>query len=316
MTTGFPSRAVPYLQESSEIAREIGDDRVLLLPVFFGTWTLVDRDPAASIEQLDEIIMLSRKYDAIDIEGHAMGFKAVALARIGDFAAARAQIAEALEVEKRTTSPVKRADIHISIGMAYHDMRQLDLALHHAELGARLASDHGGIECACAGHFGVGRVQLERRDYDGAIAEFNESLRYATSVGFEGYLNVIKGGVAAAEFGKGAATAVERLRVARDNARSLQDDYGTAVLSQQLADAYEQLGRHAEAEEALEEALRYYSSAGMRPYLVGAWELNARILEAGGRTEEAEAARREAAANRASDVRLAEPIGPLMHATV
>lgn len=294
LVTGFPSRAVPYLQQAEDIARELGDDRALLLPFFFGTWSLVDHDPALAIKQLDEVIALSKKFDAIDVEGHAVSYKAVSFARLGDFAAARAEIAHALEVEKHTVSPVKRADIHIALGMAYHDMGDLDSAVHHARLGATLATNAGGLECACSGHFGLGRVQLERHDFDNAIAEFDESLKYADLAGFEGYLNVIRGSRATAEFRKGSAAAVERIRAARDNARSLEDEYATAVLSQQLAGAYEELGRYAEAEEALEIAIAYYASASLRPYLAAAWDLKARILDGAGRADEAEEARRVA----------------------
>ncbi|HVX80233.1 MAG TPA: adenylate/guanylate cyclase domain-containing protein [Devosiaceae bacterium] len=310
MSTGFPSRSVPYLLESTELAKSLGNEQLLLLPLFFGTWSLVDRDPAEAIPQLDEIIALSKKYDAIDIEGHAMSYRAVALARTGDFAAAREQIEEALEVEKRTVSPVKRADIHIAVGMAYHDMGQLDLGLYHAQEGARLATDAHGFECACAGHFGVGRVQLDRGQYDAALSEFAQSLEFAGTAGFEGFINVIKGGQAFAEFSKvgGSTAALERLRVARDNARSLNDEYATAVLSQQLADLYLQLGRHAEAEEALEAANKYYEGAGMRPYLANGLQLRARILEAAGRSAEAEAVRQQAEALSAADViTLAKP---------
>ena len=44
MVTGFPSRGFPYLEESQALAADIGDDQVLLLPLFIATWSLVERD--------------------------------------------------------------------------------------------------------------------------------------------------------------------------------------------------------------------------------------------------------------------------------
>lgn len=298
MGTGYPSRSVPFMTESAALAKDVGNDQLLLLPLFFGTWSVIDRDPAAAVVQVGEILDLARRYDAVDILGHALACRAVALARTGDFAAARAEIEEALEVADRTTSPVKRADIHIAVGMAYHDMGMLDDALDHASMGARLAEGAHGLECACAGHFGVGRVQLDRRQLDDALAEFRHSLELSDLSGYEGFLNMIYAGVAMVEFRQGTAggpAAVERVRKARDNAEALNDDYAMAVLSQQLAELYVQLGRHAEAEAAINASLTYYRAGMMRPYIANALKIAAAVFEATGRGAEAAQALAEAA---------------------
>ena len=294
MTAGFPSRSAPFLVESASLARDLGDDRLLLLPQFFGTWSVVDHDPAAAVDQMQEIIDLSKRYDFVDILGHAQGYRAAALARTGDFAGARAQIDEALKTLEITQSPVKRADIHIAVGMTYHDMGMLEEGLKHARLGAEIAEGAHGLECACAGHYGVGRVQLDRAQLDDALSEFGHSLELAGLSGYEGFLNMISGGVAIAEFGKGNTEAVERLRKARDNASSLNDEYAMAELSQQLAELYVQTGRHAEALEALKVAFGYYRKASMRPYIARALGIEARALDGLGRSEDAQRAREEA----------------------
>ncbi len=150
---GFPSRSFPYIEESRQLAAEIGDETLMLLPLFIATWWLVDRDPAAAVKALEEVIELARKQQATDVEGHAMVYRAVALARLGDFAAARAEIAKALEIAPRAGSPVKEADIHIGAGEAYYDMGEIEKGLEHARIGAELAYNANGFECACAGHF-------------------------------------------------------------------------------------------------------------------------------------------------------------------
>ena len=294
MVTGFPSRSEPYLNDAAALAAEEGNEQLLLLPLFFATYSIVDRDPAAAADQMLEVIASANRGDVIDILGHAMATRAIALARTGDFAAARTQIADALEVEARTVSPVKRADINISVGLAYHDMGMLEEGLEYTRKGAMLAEGANGLECACWGYSGVAQVQLDRQQYDDAIAEFNHSLNLSERAGFEGFVSLIHGGIAVAEFGNGHTAAAERLLKARDNARSLNDAYAAAVLSQQLADVCLRLGRHDEAEAAVKDAMDYYRAAGMRPYIARALDIEARLFDATGRPEEAARVREEA----------------------
>jgi predicted ATPase/class 3 adenylate cyclase len=295
MVLGFPSRGVPAMIESQALAADLGDDQLLLLPLFFGTWSVVDRDPAAAVEQLRDVIDLAQKHDVVDVEGHAMAYRAIALARIGDFAAAHAQIDEALDVLKRTAAPVKKADIEIAVGMAYHDMGELDEGLRHAQEGAELAQRANGLECACAGHLGVGRVQLDRHQLDEAVNEFSQSLALSQISGFEGFTNFIHGGLAMAQFEQGSTAAVERLRAALENARSLGDEYAAAVMSQQLARALIKLGLFDEAQANLDTALHYYRSASMRPYIANALEIAAEISDKSGKPDRAKGQRAEAA---------------------
>ncbi|HUF80911.1 MAG TPA: hypothetical protein VMN03_07225, partial [Burkholderiales bacterium] len=297
---GWPSRSMESLRESQQLAADLGNDQLLLLPLFFGTWSAVDRDPAAAVEQLREVIELARKFDVIDVEGHAIAYRAVALARIGDFAAARSQIEEALDVASRTASPVKRADIHIAVGEAYHDMGELDSGRYHAQHGAELAERANGLECACAGHFGVGKVLLDQHQLDEARREFKHSLRLSELSGYEGFVNAINGELALVEFEEGSTTAVGRMRYAVENARSLGDAYATAVMSQHLAGALVKLGQYAEAQASLDTALDHFRSAGMRPSIANALELAAIISERTGEADIAARQRAEAAEVRVS----------------
>ena len=89
MVTGFPSRSVPYLSESAEIARRLNNEQLLLLPLFFGTWSIVDRDPLQASEVLQEVIDIARAHNVIEVLGHALAYKAIALARVGRFDEAR-----------------------------------------------------------------------------------------------------------------------------------------------------------------------------------------------------------------------------------
>ena len=294
--TGFPSRSGPYLAESQTIGEELGDEQMVLLPMFFGTWTVVDRNPAASVDQLQEVAEMARAHQVNDVEGHAMAYRAVALARIGEFERAHKQIEEALQMLPKTSAPVKKADIHIAVGMAFHDMGEYEEGLRHARLGAELAEQSNGLECACAGYFGVGWTQLERRELNDAHSQFEKSLKYAGISGFEGFLNIIRGGVALSEIDRGPEAAVEQLRTAIANAQNINDEYAAAILAEKLAAALLKLGRREEAGQFLDDALHYYRGAGMRPYLASALGLACELHEANGSIEAAAKARAEAAA--------------------
>jgi tetratricopeptide (TPR) repeat protein len=270
----------------------------MLLPLFIATWWLVDRDPAAGVKALQEVIALAHKQRATDVEAHAMAYRAIGLARLGDFDLARAQIADALEIAPRAGSPVKEADVHIAVGEAYYVMGEVEKGLEHARIGADMAYNAKGFECACAGHFGVGKGQFEKRRFDEALSQYAKSLELAGRVmspGFAGYINQIKASAALAEFEHGSPQAVESLRVALNNARNSHDEFGAATVAKDLAGALITLGRHDEAAPLLDAALAYYRTRGMRPFLAGALELAGTLYDKTGKPEQAAASRREAA---------------------
>lgn len=292
--TGFPSRGVPYLMESQQLGEEIGDERVLLLPLFFGIWSVVDRDPAAAVGQLDEVIELALKHGVTDILGHAVAYRALAFARIGDYPSAHREIQRALDLLPQTHTPMKRADIHIGVGMAYQAMGEFENGLEHSRIGAQLAEASNGLECACAGYFGVGRAQLQTRNLDEAKFEFERSMNFANAVGFETFMTIIRGSAALTEFERGSPAAVNELRSAIEAARASNDNYAAAQMSEDLAGALFRLGRHFEALTELDASIDHYRSSGMHPYLARALKLKSRILGATARGQQAAEALAEA----------------------
>jgi tetratricopeptide (TPR) repeat protein len=281
------------------LSDEVKDERLLLLPLFMGTFAIVDRDPHEGAQKLQDLIDLARKHHFPEVQSHAMAYRAVALARTGDFDAARRQAEEALDFAPHAGSPVKEADVHIGLAAAYYDMGEIDEALKHAKVGAEMALAANGLECACAGYYELGRAELRKKQIDDALQTFNRSLGYGHQAGFHGFVNVIRGNTALAEFEQGTETALDKLRSAIDNANALADDYGVATMSTQLAAALTRLGRWEEASKLLEPQLRYFRERNMRPYVATALEVAGNIHEAVGRTEEAAAARSEAAMLRA-----------------
>lgn len=312
MVTGFPSRGFPYLEEAQALAAETGDDQVLLLPLFIATWSLVERDARSGEEKLAEVIEMARKQDAPDILGHALTYRAIALARLGQFDEASALVEEALALIPSIGSPVKQADVHIGAGMAYYDMGDIEKGLEHAHLGADLAMSANGLECACAGYFGVGRGELDRRNIDDALAQFRRSLKLADAVGMDYYINLIRAGVAEAEFEKGSTGSVDQLRSAIDSARSTDDDFVVAVLAMPFSRALLRLNRASEAHEAISSAIAYFRRMDLKPYLANALSVLGDVADALGERDVATETRQEAASLR-DEIKLPPPAAPLPH---
>lgn len=313
MVTGFPSKGFPYLQEAQDLAAETGDDQVLLLPLFIATWSLVERDARSGEEKLAEVIDMARKQDAPDVLGHALTYRAMALARLGEFDEANALIDEALAMVSTIGSPVKRADVHIGASMAYYDMGEVEKGLEHAKIGADLAMSANGLECACAGYFGVGRGELDKHRVDDALTQFRRSLKIADAVGMDYYINLIRAGVAEAEFEKGSsAESVDKIRNAIDNARLTDDDFVVAALAMPFGRALLRLDRPQEAREAIDAAIVYFRRMDLKPYLANALSVLGDIAEALHDQAAAAEAREEAASLR-DEIRLPPPTAPQPH---
>lgn len=214
----------------------------------------------------------------------------------------------------KISSPVKKADVHIGASMAYYDMGEVEKGLMHARIGADQAMAANGLECACAGYFGVGRGELDQRHIDDALAQFTRSLQLADAVGMDSYINMIRAGVGEAEFEKGGTSgSVEKIRVAIDNARDTGDDFVVAALSMPHARALLRLDRAREAREPVARAVAYFRSMELKPYLANALSVTGDIAEALGEADAATAAREEAARLR-NEIRLPPPTPPLAQA--
>jgi class 3 adenylate cyclase/tetratricopeptide (TPR) repeat protein len=295
MVTGFPGNSFPYITEAQALAEETGEESLMLLPLFAATWSLVDRDPAGAITSLDEVIRLAREQNAFDVQGHAMTYKGVALARLGRFEEARMEVEAALELAPHAGSPVKEADIHIGAGMAYYELGEVEKGITYSRIGAEGAFRVNGLQCACAGYFGVGRGEMEKRNFDAALGDLSKSLTLITDSPMEAYANQIKGSLALTQFELGTAASIADLRAAIQAAYDFGDEYTGVTLSQKLAQVLMRLGQFDEAVSLLEGAMQFYREREMLPYLQGALELMAMLEEKRGNTIAAAERRAEAA---------------------
>jgi tetratricopeptide (TPR) repeat protein len=222
----------------------------------------------------------------------------MAHARSGEFPPARAAIADALAVAPSGGHKVKEADVHIFVGAAYYDMGELEKGLEHARIGAEMAEAENAMECACAGFYGMGLTNLERSELAEAAGNLNRSLQFAEDSGWYGFVNRIRGSLAAVASDEDRA--LPEMEEAIASARNEGDRFTAAIVSERLARVHLRRGEPALADEALAPALAYYEESGTRAYEARGLELSARINEALGRPDRGAEARAAAAELRAT----------------
>ncbi len=297
MVTGFPTRSEPYLVESNELAAELGIESLLLLPFFFATEALIDREPRKAADQFEQIVEIARRRKMSEIEGHALASRATALARLGEFALARTVIDQAIAAAPSGGHRVKEADVHLLVASALYDIGAVDEGLEHARIGAELAHAENALECACAGYYAVGMGELERRELALARSTFEQSLRIGDQAGWEGwsgFMNKIRAASAITDLQDGSEEAVAALETSLANARSDNDLYLMASISMRLAQLHLDRNEPGPAGEFIAAATDFYRESDMKPYLARALQLAASAATMAGRAEDAERARLEA----------------------
>jgi class 3 adenylate cyclase/tetratricopeptide (TPR) repeat protein len=299
ISNGFPTRGMPALLESYEIAERIGDERLTLTATFWMTSGMIDRDPRGAIGQMERVIELARKYRRPDIEAHALGKKAIAHARLGEYAEARDALERSQEASSKTDSVVNGADVAMYSSLTFLDMGDVQRGLEYSRRGTEQALSAHGLECAMFGHFCTGLGNVHARNLVEAQRAFESSLKLLTDnifeiQGSEQLVNEVRAALAVARFFSGRADAINDMERTLANAEAIGDDYTVAFVAQALGEAYTRLGDFERAEGHLNTALDYYRRNGMRPYLARVLQSLAYWYEEQGRSAEAEQARAEA----------------------
>lgn len=289
--SGFPETAYPLLEEASNIAIDLEHEPLFLLPFFIATERMVDQDPRRAAKQAQEIIELAQQHGNRGLEAHAHAVRALALARLGAHAEARAGVETALAMGPTSGSRIKEADVNIVAGMVYLELGEQDRAVALSELGARQALDVGGMECACAGFYAHGMSQLTVDRLPEASASFRTSAKLGADVSMKTFVNLAEAGSAYTRLREGDLTAVTQVETALANALALRDAYGTALLQRLLGEHYLRRGEAPRAAELLRAAVAYYDSAGMTPDLIRIAPTAADALEQVGDAAEASALR-------------------------
>src|SRR5919112_1279277 len=293
ISNGFPTRGMPALFESYQLAERLGDERLTLAATFWMTADMIDRDPRGGLEQMDYVAEAAHKYRRYELEAHALAKKAIAHARLGEFAEARDAVERAFEVSRKTGSVVNGADVALGSSLAFLDMGDVQRGLESSQRGTEQALSAYGLECAMYGHYCTGLGNLHSRNVSEAQRAFESALKLLTDQLSElqrsdVLANEVRAGLAVARFLGGDTGAIDDMESTLANADAVGDDYTVAFIAQALGEAYTQLGDFERAKRYLDTARDYYRRNDMKPYLARGLKSSADLHEAQGDVAEAE----------------------------
>jgi tetratricopeptide (TPR) repeat protein len=299
ISNGFPSRGMPALFESHQLAERLGDERLTLVATFWMTADMIDRDPRGALEQLQYVVEAARKYRRYELEAHALSKKAIAHARLGEFGEARDAVEHAYEATRKTDSVMNGADVALGSSLAYLDMGDVQRGLESSQRGTEQALSAQGLECAMYGHYCTGLGNLHSRNLVEAQRGFESALKLLTDQlselqGSEAVANEVRAGLAIAQYFSGNTEAINDMERTLKNAEAIGDEYTVAFIAQALGEGYTQLGDFERAKQYLDTALDYYRRNDMRPYQARVLQSLIYWYEQQGRGAEAELARAEA----------------------
>jgi tetratricopeptide (TPR) repeat protein len=293
ISNGFPTRGMPALFESHQLAERLGDERLTLVASFWMTAAMIDRDPRGGLEQLEYVLEAARKYHNRELEAHALAKKAMAHARLGEFAEAQDAVKRAREVTRTTDSVMNGADVELMSSQAFLDMGDLQRGLEYSRRGTEQAMSASGLECAMYGHYCTGLGNLHSRDLGEAQRAFESALKLLPDFvpelqGREQVANEVHAGLAITQFFSGRTEAINDMESTLANAEAVGDEYTVAFIAQALGEGYTQLGDFERAEQHFDTALDYYRRNDMKPYVARVLKSSAKLHEAQGHDAEAE----------------------------
>ena len=291
--TGFPSRAIPILAESHQLATEVGDERLAMFPGFMIMMSQVERDPRGNL-MLEQIINLAHTHHHKEIEAHALAVKGWAQARIGEFAQAEEDLRRAQEIAPATNSLVKQSDVNIFSSFSYFEMGDPQRAVKHGRRAAEQAMAVQGLECGTTGMFALGLGHLQAQNLGEAVTTLEEAARLMDTLpGMKDFMPRVRATHAIARLLSGHSEALDELEQALAHTQALGDQYWVAFISQYLGEAHTELGDLERAEEYFNAAAAYYRSTGMYPSLARVLQSLGMLYERQGRAADAAHARAE-----------------------
>jgi class 3 adenylate cyclase/tetratricopeptide (TPR) repeat protein len=293
---GVPSAGIPALAEGDRLAKELGEEGLVLAWTFIMTESLTDQNPRAALAQIDHVIELARRNHFEDIEAHTIGMKAMTHGRLGEFVEAEEALERALDLVRRINSPVKEADVLAAGAHMYFDMGDVQRGLECTRLGVQLAFSVDGYECGIYSLYCGGMGQLQHGSWAEAEAALEDSARRAESskIFSEWLKNRIRAGLAMTRAHVADPSAVGEMEETLTRAQAFEDDYMAALLSHSLGASAMQRGDVERARPYLDAALDYYRRNGMLPYLPGILTSIADLYTQEGQAQRATAARLEA----------------------
>ena len=296
--SGYNLRATPPLVECFHLAEELGDEKLAMIPTYYMALVMMDADPRGALALFDRAIELARKYADKDVEAYALGTKAMAEARLGQFPQSQRDIHSAFSAvgEAKVRSPVTESDVNLYAAWSYLDMGDVQHGLEYGERGLDTAIAADNMDCICYGFACLGFGHLQAQKLPEAINAFEEAIRRSQFSGAAQVENLGRSGLAIAQFFSGRPDAIQEMETALAKAQALGDQLGAALVSQTLGEILTHSSELDRALNYLNAALDYYRRAELRPYLARGLQSLAAVYEQQGDTSEAERARSEAAA--------------------
>jgi tetratricopeptide (TPR) repeat protein len=293
VSAGFPGRGMQDINEAYQLTEGSNDPVLVILPLFMQTSAQIDENPREAIPRLEQLFELAMEAGRSDVAAHGLANKALAHARLGEFAQAEKDLARALDLADHTDVPVKRADVHAVASLVSLDMGETHTGLDFARQAVDEAANAGAGECTIYAMYCVGQGNLQIPNPDEARTSFGAGLERTASLRSEflAYLNRV--GLARTDSLSDQGDAVAKLEVVLTQARAFGDQYTEAQIAQSLAELLVRSGDLERADEYLNGALAYYRRNDMLPYLVRSVSLAALLYEKQGRKDDAAAAAAE-----------------------
>jgi class 3 adenylate cyclase/tetratricopeptide (TPR) repeat protein len=292
--SGFPTEGFELLIEGHDLAQRLGDDNLFLLPFWAVTEKSMSDDPVTAAQRLGEVAALAETVGDKAVRSHALGSRALALARLGRFREAIETMPVALEVAYASGSTIKEADVSMLVGAALMEMDELDTAMRFIQHGRDKALEINGRECAANGMWLSGQGNMTRMQLSAALEEFDLALAVAANTEFEPLLYGVEASKAACRFRVGDRGAVTDLNTQLERAESMRDDYGRWTAAHLLGTSLLDSGRPEEALVHLEGALAWFRDRQMLPYVMRTLRDGARAHRQVGNESAAVAAEQEA----------------------
>ena len=293
LARGRWSQAGPSLLEALALAEAAGDEELSVRPLYFKALMTSFGDPPQSLAGMALAKELSRKYANQQIEALAFATEAQVLAELGDFEGARNALDVAHVVAQQVGSPVLESDVDHFAAWAWLAMGNMSHAMEFGQRSRNTALATDNMDCSCGATVCIGYVNLELGKIAEATASFEEGIRRSEAAGALIHRQEGEAGLAMARFLSGHQDAVEELRASIMDMKSIENRVGAAGASQLLGTCLTALGQFEQASSAFSEAIEFYRTSRMHPFLGRALEAMAELMDKHGRRAEAQRYRTE-----------------------
>ncbi len=267
MASGHNLRAAPIFAECFTLAGELGDEQLTVLPTYFMGTVVMDADPHAALDLLEQAVTLAQKYHNPDVLASALGTQAMLYARLGETETAQIKLREALDALGQVQSPMTESDVMLYAAWAWLEMGDTGRGLEWGQKGVDKALASENMDCLCYGFACVGFGNLYSNNTIAAREAFQEAVRRSHYSGAQQVENLATLGWAMSKIYSGDPEALPELERAFANATELGNPFVAALAAQTLSEIFAAQNDTPRAHEYRAYARAYFERAGLAPYL-------------------------------------------------